>query len=155
MLLLLREGYRHLACDQRGREEIPQTSLDLLHSNLQKLQVACLIPPVNVLLAQPAAGNCFLLSSQYHLYHSSPQLLCSSHTLLPLFHHILLFSIQEFSHFIPQEDLVLLMSSRKSVNSKGCVVIVELPGYPGLVTYIQIQQVMSECKLCRPYVFTF
>lgn len=94
MLLLLREGYSHLACDQRGREEIPQTSLNPSHSNLQKLQVVCLIPPVNVLLAQPVAGNCSVLSSQYHLYHGSPQLLHSCCTLLSLFHHTLLFSLQ-------------------------------------------------------------
>lgn len=45
---LLRDGYRTLARDHGGKEEIPQASLNPSYTPMQKLQVLCLISPVNI-----------------------------------------------------------------------------------------------------------
>lgn len=48
MFFLLRDGYRTLACDHGGKEEILQARLNPSNTPLQKLQVLCLISPVNI-----------------------------------------------------------------------------------------------------------
>lgn len=138
ILLLLKEGYRPRACDQRGREEILQNSMNPSHSNLQKLQVvfdfSCKCPsgtnyswqllpsfhPIPSLPQQsPAAAQ-----QSHHPFLISPYSAFHKEQILPF-----------LCHFIPWKDLVLpISSSHKSLNTKVYVVIVELPGYPGLVT---------------------